>query len=270
VCDGTTLESVLPLSQRRVLVTRSRAQGPGLAARLEAVGAEVELIPAIEVAPPADEEPLRRAMAGLDRFDWVAVTSANAVEAMARWPRPEAGLPKFAAVGPATAQALMQAGFPVDLAPERFVAEALVEALLPFARGARVLAPRAAVARDLLPDALTAAGAEMTVVEAYRTVVPAGSVEALRRLLGGDKKLDAITFTSGSTATNLAELVRAAGVTLPGGVVLASIGPVTSGTMRDAGLNPTVEAAQATLGSLVEALVEWFGLRAGGDGIPFS
>jgi uroporphyrinogen-III synthase len=245
------------LAGRRILVTRSRSQGSELAARLEELGAETILIPTIEIVPPEDDGPLRAALGRLGEFDWMVLTSANAVEALTRYGAvAPAGL-KIAAIGPATAKALEKAGFRVELMPEQYVAESLAEALLPVTQGARVLLVRAAVAREVLPETLRAGGARVTEVEAYRSVVPVGSVAALREVLAG-YGLDAVTFTSASTAQNLVELLRAGGLTLPDGVVRASIGPVTSRALAELGMSATVEAKEATIPALVTALQDWF------------
>lgn len=122
-----------------------------------------------------------------------------------------------------------------------------------------MLLVRAAIARDTLPEALSAAGASVTIAEAYRTVVPTASVDALRALFTINPP-DAITFTSASTAHSLAALLESAGLTIPESVFLASIGPITSQALRELNLEPTVEASESTIPSLVEALVRRPGL----------
>lgn len=255
------------LAGRRILVTRARGQASALASLLEAEGATVIQIPAIEIVAPESFASLDEAIRELTGYEWLVLTSANAVNAMVR----RAGelgvslkVPKTAVIGPATAAALIAAGLVerVSLMPERFVAEDLAEAMVPHAAGARMLLVRAAVGRDVLPDRLRAAGASVTIVEAYRTVVPVGSVDALRRLFR-ETGPDAITFTSASTAVNLAGLMEAAGVGVPEGTVLASIGPVTSRAMRGNGMEPSFEAVEATVESLVEGMRGWFGGAVG-------
>ena len=147
---------------------------------------------------------------------------------------------RVAVIGPATARAVRESGLAaeVDLMAERYVAEGLAEALAPHARGASMLLVRAAEARDVLPEALVAAGAEVTIAAAYRTVVPAGSGELLRELFL-ESPPDAITFTSASTVRNMEGLMAEAGVGMPEGVVLASIGPITSGALREMGMRVT-------------------------------
>jgi uroporphyrinogen-III synthase len=255
------------LADRRILVTRPRGSASKLAEKLEAEGAETISIPAIELAPPASFCALDAALVTLSSYDWLLLTSANAVEAMmnrARLLRVRPYARRIAAIGPATARAVVESGLAraVDLVPSRFVAEGLVEALLPHAPGARMLLVRAAVAREVLPDQLVQAGAELTVVEAYRTVVPRESVEAVAALFRGPLPPDAIPFTSASAAQNLQALLDAAGVSLPPETMLASIGPVTSLAMREMGWKPAVEASEATLDALVQALAGLFKSRA--------
>ena len=249
----------------RVLITRAEGQGAGLAEALEALGAETIQIPAIEIAPPASWCALDAALTTLRAFDWTVFTSPNAVQAFAaRGAR--LGLPvqarRVAVIGPSTGRAVIDAGVAttIDLQPGRFIAEGLAEALTPHVTGASVLLVRAAVARDVLPEALLAAGAQLTIAEAYRNIVPTASVERLRRLFA-DAPPDVITFTSGSTVVNLAGLLEAAGLTLPPGTALASIGPVTSAALRSQGWPVTIEAPEASVPGLVAAVERWAALR---------
>ncbi len=248
----------MSLSGKRVLVTRSREQASELAVRLQAMGAEVVLVPAIEIAPPSSWCALDAALACVRSFDWVVFTSANAVRAFAERARRlgfVASPKKVTVVGPATAKVASEMGFGVDLVPPVFVAESLGEALRPLVAGAAVLLVRAEVAPEVLPEMLRAAGALVTIASAYRTVVPKQSVEALRTLFSeGVNYPDAVTFTSGSTVTNLLTLLDAGGLTLPPGIALVSIGPVTSRALREAGMEPSGEAEEATLESLCEAV----------------
>ncbi len=252
---------MLPLANRRILVTRAAGQASTLAALLEAEGAEAILIPTIEIAPPASWCALDAALSELRSFDLLIFTSANAVEAFAVRARTLGISPhpkRIAVIGPATAAAVQGSDLSPDdavlLEPARYVAEALAELLLPHAPGARMLLVRAAIARDTLPATLSAAGASVAIAEAYRTIVPPRSIADLQRLFTTNPP-DAITFTSASTARNLATLLDSASLTIPKSVVLASIGPITSQAMRELNLEPTVEASEATIPSLVEALI---------------
>jgi hydroxymethylbilane synthase len=247
-----------PLAGWRVVVTRPEAQAPPLAAALRARGAEVVELATIRVKEPADGgAALRRAAGAADRFDWVVFTSANAVGrffaalADAGWP---CGV-RLAAIGPGTAQALRLRGVEADLVPGRYVGEALVAEFPPGFPGGRVLLPRAAIARDAVPEGLRRLGWEVEVVEAYRTVPATPSPEALARARGAD----AIVFTSSSTVTGLRDLLPAADVP----PVVVSIGPVTSATLRAAGVPVTVEAGVHSLDGLVDALVDWAGAHRG-------
>ncbi len=178
---------------------------------------------------------------------------------------------RVAAIGPATRRALEGIGLPPDLIPPQAVAESLVEALLPLARQpdgtpTRFLLIRAEEAREHLPEVLRAAGAEVAVAPAYRTVIPEGSVRAIRDLFAHDTDavrssdplpppIDAITFTSSSTARNLLSLCEAASVTLPQSTLRISIGPITSQTLRELGLRPHAESPEATVAALAETVV---------------
>ena len=240
-----------PLFARRVVVTRSPGQAGELAARLRVHGAEVVEVPTIDIADPADGGvALRSAMAAPGGYDWLVVTSPNgARRALAELhdARDLAGV-RLAAVGPGTAAVLAEHHLRVDLVPERFVAEGLLEAFPdPPADGGRVLLARAEAAREVLPDGLRARGWQVDVVDAYRTVAA--------ELGDGDRAVargaDAITFTSASSVRNF---VAAAGL---GSVppVVAVIGPVTAAAAQELGVQVTVEADRHTLDGLVAALV---------------
>jgi uroporphyrinogen-III synthase len=249
------------LDKIRVLVTRPRGQASALALLLEAEGAVLVLIPTIELAPPDSYDGLDTALQELGSYDWVLFTSANAVRAFAERARALDLVPdprRVGVIGPATAKAVQEAlQRAPDLMPQTYVAESFAEALVPKAHGAKMLLVRAAVARDILPEILVAAGARVTVAEAYRTVVPQGSIAALCALFA-EAPPDAIMFTSASTAQNLTGLLESAGLGIPAGTVLASIGPITSKAMRELGLEPTLESAESTIPSLVGSLASHF------------
>lgn len=247
---------MLALQNKRILVTRTRTQASDLAARLEALGATPILIPTIEIAPPESYGPLDAALAQLESYDWLLFTSVNAVEVFHQRRNQSLKPNRIAVIGPATARAVQRIGLQADLIPPKYVAESLAEALVPEAHGKRILFLRAAEARDVLPEALSAAGATVTIAEAYRNQIPAESIPALRQLFASPASYpDAITFTSASTARNLVALLEAASLTLPPYVVLASIGPVTSQTLRDLGYEPSIEASAATIDSLIQSLL---------------
>jgi uroporphyrinogen-III synthase len=253
-----------PLAGRRIVVTRAAQQSGGLRERLEQQGAEVLLLPTIEIVPPESYAPLDDALRQAGDFDWLVVTSANAVRVMdERLTALGLGAQSFAhvrcaAVGASTADALRSMGLAVDVVPERYVGEALADALADRVRGQRVLLARAAVARDVVPQALKAAGARVTVVDAYRTVVPADGVGRARAVFTDEPLPDAVLFTSGSTVWHLLDVLRETGLAFPPQVACVSIGPVTSAALRDAGLVVAAEAETASLDALVDAGVRLF------------
>jgi len=239
-----------PLHGLTVAVTRARAQASGLAARLRELGAEALETPAIRIAPLERERPLDPS-----GFDLVCLTSPNGVRCLferlaagGRDARALAGA-TVAAIGPGTARALRDHGVIADVVPERFVAEALVEALadLPVRRA---LVARAKVARDVLPDALRARGAEVEVVDLYETV--AEQLEDDERAAAG--RADYVTFTSSSTVRFFLDALGGPEALSPA-TRLVSIGPVTSATLREHGLEPDVEAARHDVDGLVAALL---------------
>jgi uroporphyrinogen III methyltransferase/synthase len=236
-----------PLHGTTVAVTRARAQASGLAARLRELGADVIETPAIRIAPlPGPVPPL-------DGYDLVCLTSPNGVsllfERLAESGRDARALSgaRVAAIGPGTAKALRAHGVIADIVPERFIAEGLVEALadVPVSRA---LIARAAEARDVLPDALRARGAEVDVLALYETVVEPLSEDEL----AGVERADYVTFTSSSTVRYF---FTSAGERLGPTMRLLSIGPVTSETLREHGREPDVEAARHDIDGLVDALV---------------
>jgi uroporphyrinogen-III synthase len=253
-----------PLAGRRIVVTRAAQQSGGLRERLEQQGAEVLLLPTIEIVPPESYAPLDDALRQAGDFARLVVTSANAVRVMdERLTALGLGAKSLAhvrcaAVGPSTADAMRSMGLAVDVVPERYVGEALADALADRVRGQRLLLVRAAAARDVVPEALAAAGARVTVVDAYCTVVPADAAGRARATFGAESLPDAVVFTSGSTVTHLLDVLRDAGLAFPSQVACVSIGPVTSAALRDAGLLVAAEAETASLDALVDACVRFF------------
>ncbi len=253
-----------PLFGRSVVVTRAREQASGLAASLEALGAEVVQFPAIRIEPLPDE-PLQAAVEELDSYDFVIFTSVNGVhlfwQAMrktGRDARAFAGC-RLVAIGPATAEALEGHGLHADIVPDKYVAEGVIEAIQKFGPlpGKRFLLPRAAQAREILPDALRQGGAVVDVLPCYRTVpeaAPAATI--LERIKAGD--VDCVTFGSSSTVENFLSLVPAGVLREHPEVVLAAIGPVTAQTLRRHGLEPSLQPEEYTIPALVKALVRYY------------
>jgi uroporphyrinogen III methyltransferase/synthase len=248
----------LPLFGQKIVITRAREQAGSLAEQLTSLGAEICELPTIELQPPADFSPLDNGIANLHWYDWLIFTSVNGVRFFIdRLDHSNTDFrslrAKICAIGPATRAAIAALHLKVDLMGEEYVAESLVAA---FAgedlRGKRVLLPRAAVARDLVPAELSRRGAQVDVVEAYRTVLPAASAGLVPEIFATGKKPDWITFTSSSTVRNFLEL---AGAEALRGVKVAAIGPVTSATARELGIEVTAEAQVFTVQGLVEAML---------------
>ncbi len=240
------------------MITRDRSQAGDLAARLHALGAEAIEFPVIEIRPPLDPEPLDRAIASLEQYDWLIFTSANGVRYfMERLDRSNRDLralrARLCAIGPATRAALEKLHLKVDLMPPEYVAESLVAAFAEIdLAGQKVLLPRAAVARDIVPVELASRGAQVDVVEAYRTGVPPDAESRAAAIFHGTRKPDWVTFTSSSTVKNF---LAVAGREALEGVRAVSIGPVTTATLRMHGIEPAAEASPYTMEGLVNAIL---------------
>jgi uroporphyrinogen III methyltransferase/synthase len=247
-----------PLAGLTVAVTRAREQASALAARLHALGADVVEAPAIRIVPRDGSAP------ELSGYDVVALTSPNGVrllferlEDAGRDARALAGT-RVAAIGPGTAAELRRRGVVADIVPEQFLAEGLLDALrdVPIERA---LLARAAHARDVLPQALRDRGVEVDVLELYETVAEQLSESQLSAV----KRADYLTFTSSSTVRFF---LKVAGNEAARGARIVSIGPVTSATLREHGLEPGVEAGRHDIDGLVEALVQDVATRRGPAG----
>jgi uroporphyrinogen-III synthase len=265
----------LPLRGVRVLVGRARHQAGALSAELRKQGALVIEIPFIEIRKPRSFKPLDSSLRNLHTYDWLILTSVNGVDAM--WERmSRLGLSldrsregqrsqgnrlRVAAIGPATKNAIEQRGTRVDVVPKEYVAESVVRSLKSKVKGKRVLLVRAKIARDVIPQELRRAGAQLDVVEAYETVVPRASRTRLQQVMNNpSRRPHVVTFTSSSTVKNFVELLgarqssksRAAQLH---GVQAASIGPVTSATLRAFGLPVQIAAKEFTIPGLVSAIL---------------
>jgi uroporphyrinogen-III synthase len=256
--NGTVPER-LPLANKRVLITRTQAGSSELSERLRDAGADVVSVPTIEIVPPDSYEGLDSALNQIEQFQWIVFTSAHAVEVFAARCDLSKAKAKVAVIGPATGRMVEKLGISVALLPPLYVAESLAEVLAPRAIGARVLLIRAADARDVLPIALTQAGAQLTIAEAYRNRIPEDSIPLLRDAFAASERLpDVITFTSASTARHLVDLVKNADVVLPQQTLLASIGPITTRAMEELGLKAAIQAREATIPALVQAISDCF------------
>ncbi|MBZ5664470.1 MAG: uroporphyrinogen-III synthase [Acidobacteriia bacterium] len=251
-----------PLAGTRILVGRARHQAGSLSASLRSLGASIVEIPFIEIRKPQSYQPLDDALKNIKAYDWLILTSANGVEAT--WERlrklriAPRSLKKLqiAAIGPATKKAIVKHGLKVKMVPEEYVAESVVKGLRDKINGKRVVLIRAKVARDVIPEELRAAGAHVDVVEAYETVVPEKSRARLRALMkNATRRPHVVTFTSSSTAKNFAELLGKVAPSSLRGVQFASIGPVTSATLRELGMPVALEAREFTMGGLIRAIV---------------
>jgi uroporphyrinogen-III synthase/uroporphyrinogen III methyltransferase/synthase len=250
----------LPLAGRRILVTRAAHQAGKLSDGLRALGAEPVEVPTLEIRPPASFAPLDAALREIESYNWLILTSANTVRVLAERASVlgvqtlQPATLKVAAIGEATADAAQHTGIILTLVPVSYVAESLLESLTGSIVDQKILLARAETARDLIPDALRAAGAHVDVVDAYRNVLPESAPEQLRRALAG--RIDAATFTSSSSVIHLAEAARQAGIAFPfTGIPAISIGPITSQTLRNSGWPPAAEANPFDIRGLIAAVV---------------
>ncbi len=244
-----------PLAGIRVVVTRAAHQAEELARPLRDQGAHVILLPTIAIAPAADLEKLRRAARNCNQYDWLIFTSANAVDAFTA-ELPFAGLdckPLVATVGASTRAAAERAGFRVSITPEKYIAESLAEAFVSQdLQAKRVLLPSAAVTRDVIATEFAKRGAQVDVVEAYRNVIPAETKEQAPRVFN-ELQPDWVTFGSSSAVDHLVSLI---GTEPLSRVKIATIGPVTSETIRKHGLMVNAEARMHSIPGLVMRIVE--------------
>ena len=254
-----------PLWGKTAVVTRSRDQASRLVDLLNAAGARCLEVPTIEIRPPADFAPLDEALQHLSRYEWVIFTSANGVRAfmdrlfhMGQDVR-VLGRARLAVIGPATAEALRGYGLVADVVPDTFRAEGLLEVLEPkLLGGRRILLARAEQARDVLPEGLTELGVKVDVVPVYRAVPPASVPPDAAEILAAGR-VDILTFTSSSTVHNFAGLVgKDQFQQLAARGTVASIGPITSATLKEYGITPRIEPDDYTIPALAEAIVEYF------------
>ena len=251
---------------KRILITRAREQSHQFTTLLKKMGAEVIEFPTIEIVPPLRWKELDQAIDQLKSYDWIIFTSANGVHFFwQRWiergkPRRLPSSLKVCAIGPATANQLRERKIPVGYRPKEFIAEAILKGFERMSiKGKRILLARAKKARDVLPRGLRKMGAEVDVVETYRTVKPKGGSKRLRQLLS-DGKMDVITFTSSSTVNHFADLLKKGDLKkLLKGIAIACIGPVTARTAKEWGMKVHIQPKEYTIPALTKAIVEYFG-----------
>jgi uroporphyrinogen III methyltransferase / synthase len=255
-----------PLFGKRILITRSREQSARMAEKISEQGGQPILFPTIRILPIENFSNLDRAVDRIGTYDWVIFTSVNGVEKfferffqIKEDIRQMAG-PRLGAIGPVTAATIRKLGLKVELLAKEFVAEGVLEILSQHEiRGRRFLIPRAEKAREILPEGIARMGGEVDVVTVYRTGLPDDTDVARIRSMLEHKEVDAITFTSSSTVTHFVRMMGESAVSgLLDGVTVASIGPITSKTIRESGLKVDVEAAEYTIDGLIKAIADHF------------
>jgi len=259
----------LPLVDKRIVVTRARPQAGALARRIRDLGGEAIEFPTIEIQAPQSYAALDRAIEGLNRYEWLFFTSVNGVEQFLhrlnhlKKETAEIERLKVVAIGPETARRLEAAGIRPCLIPKQYQAEGILEGLAPeVIRGKRILIPRAAQARDVLPETLRKWGGEVDVIEAYRTNRPSTDTSRLRAMFRGNQ-INMVTFTSSSTVSNFVQMFPGDNISeLVDGATIACIGPITSKTLEDFGLRADVVAEEYTIPGLVRAIVAYFNRTA--------
>ncbi len=258
-----------PLFGKRILVTRTRAQASVLCDMLAQRGAQPVELPTIQIQPMDDYTELDRELSAIRGYDWLILTSANAVDvvferlsALGADARTLHGV-SVGAIGPATAARLRRYGISADFLPQAFVAEAVVEGMQAYnLRGKRVLLPRADIARSALDEGLAAQGASVKCIAAYRTITPPDAAARARSILA--EGIDIATFTSSSTVRNLISLLNdadfgdSAAPALLKNVTIACIGPITAQTAAELGIAPHIVASEYTVAALVDAVEAYF------------
>jgi len=252
-----------PLFGKKILVTRARAQASDLSSLLLEQGASVIEFPTIEIQPPESYELLDQAIETIEGYDWIVFTSVNGVDYFTDrllmkdkdW-RDLRGI-KICAIGPKTAEKLLDLGLRIDYVPPEYRAEGIIEGLKERGiTGQKILLARAAVARDILPEQLAALGAQVVVAPTYQTVVPEISQEETKELLQ-DGNVDLVTFTSSSTVKNFKKLwEKLQDTSIFQGSLTACIGPITAKTAEEEGFSIDIQADEYTIEGLVQAIVD--------------
>ena len=256
-----------PLYGRRIVVTRAREQASRFIEALRLLGAECIEFPTIEITPPVSWDALDKSIRELGNYHWLIFTSVNGVDyffkRLFELGEDVRGLKdiRVAAIGPRTAESIRSRGINPDLVPDEYMAEAVVDAFRgKDLKGIKILIPRAAEAREILPDELIKMGALVDVVEAYRTVMPDTGAEKLGGMLEKGE-IDMVTFTSSSTVTNFVSMFKGREDSLKtwmGNVAVACIGPVTARTAEEKGFKTGISPKEYTIEALTTAIVEYF------------
>lgn len=253
-----------PLLGKKIVVTRAREQASSFKQKLANLGACVLECPTIEIVPLKDYSLVHEALANLELYDWLIFTSVNGVKYFwqelrkANMDARSLGGLQIAAIGPATAKALQELGIYPEFIPARYVAEEIVEGLVKLGiKGKRILIPRAKKAREVLPEELSKAQARVEVLPVYETRLGGANKEQVLTWLE-KKAIDLVTFTSSSTVENFFSLLQEAKKDLLQQLIYASIGPITSSTLRKFGFTPQIEAKDYTIDGLIEAILNYF------------
>ena len=256
-----------PLFGKRIVVTRAREQASAFLKKLTGLGAECIEFPTIKIVPPRTWDMLDKSIKSINSYDWLLFTSVNGVkyffnrlDTLGKDVRDLHGL-KIGAIGPKTAGELQNFGIKPELMPDEYRAEAVVASFEKYGvRGAKILVPRAAVAREILPDELKKIGAEVDVAPAYETVIPDDNSGWIREMLEKGN-IDMVTFTSSSTVNNFVEALKADNLELQKSmenVVVACIGPITADTARKNGLNADLVPSDYTIEGLTGEIINYF------------
>ena len=263
--DAVDLSTEKPLAGKRIVVTRAGAQAYGLVELIDKAGGEVIELPTIEIQPPESFAAFDAAVEKIGQYNWLIFTSVNSIAPFLQRLRVNGktvealGALHVGAIGPETAKRLASAGITASLVPQRYQAEGILDAMQPEKmKGKRVLIPRAAEAREILPETLRAWGAMVDVVIAYRTALPKVDIAPLADLLR-QRKIDVITFTSSSTVKNFVSLFGGNNLAeIAADSAIACIGPITADTVEQAGGRPQIVASEFTINGLARAIIAYF------------
>jgi uroporphyrinogen III methyltransferase/synthase len=255
-----------PLFGRGIVITRPEKQADDLARLLINEGANPIHFPTIKIVPPPDWSDLDAAIKNLEDYNWLIFTSANGVAffferlfAKNKDIRDLKGV-KICCIGPATAKQVESKGIRVDLVPKKFISEGILESFSGMnLRGKKILIARAAKARDVLPARLKKSGAKVDVVTAYETINSGKKKNDLETLFK-ENQVDVITFTSSSTVNNFVKIMGR-NFSLPKGVKIACIGPVTEAAAARAGFSVDIHQEEYTMEGLVQTLIDYFGKK---------